>query len=451
MSWLVATPDVKRSVLDTLRQRICSSEQFGNDTISLSHTVNQSKDLDALLNGGITTGMVTELVGEAGVGKTQLCLQLLLNVQRSYEEGGLDSRALYFSTEGCAKPLIRRCQQMAELRGWDKSCMERILVKDDVCDGEDLLDALETAEHQILAVATEASDRIRLIVIDSVAHLFRITCDMPGARHYGLRSEMFQKVSNKLKQLAYAYQLAVVVTNQVTDYFADHRGTFNRKDTATGGAAMMTSGREVLPSLGLSWSNCINQRLLLSRCQAQSVGTNCPGVRSLRVAFSPHLPSCQQNFVVDQAGIRGVDSAKQHLVGFSTSLHSGDQGIRQPLDVPGATAAVSVVPEQAIASRPDMGTQDHEQRSFTPPPMDAQPHKISSGINTAAEIPAAATADDQRCELLLPGHNQQRQLNDCKQHVTIAATTQTRAEQAVWFDYSEEADTSMLATGVFAK
>lgn len=29
----------------------------------------------------------------------------------------------------------------------------------------------------------------------------------------------------------------------------------------------MTSGREVLPALGLAWANCINQRLFVSRCQ----------------------------------------------------------------------------------------------------------------------------------------------------------------------------------------
>lgn len=48
------------------------------------------------------------------------------------------------------------------------------------------------AEEQLLNV--EPSQSIRLIVVDSIAHLFRTATDAPGARHYGVRSEMFQKV-----------------------------------------------------------------------------------------------------------------------------------------------------------------------------------------------------------------------------------------------------------------
>ena len=36
----------------------------------------------------------------------------------------------------------------------------------------------------------------------------------------------------------------------------------------------MTSGREVLPALGLAWANCINQRLFVSRCQVRRVATH---------------------------------------------------------------------------------------------------------------------------------------------------------------------------------
>lgn len=63
MAWLVAAPDFKRSVVEDLRQRMCSSDAYTFDTISLSHTPFASTALDALLNGGIPTGMITELAG----------------------------------------------------------------------------------------------------------------------------------------------------------------------------------------------------------------------------------------------------------------------------------------------------------------------------------------------------------------------------------------------------
>ena len=45
--------------------------------------------LDEFLNGGILTRGITEIAGESAAGKTQLCMQLCLSVQRSVENGGL--------------------------------------------------------------------------------------------------------------------------------------------------------------------------------------------------------------------------------------------------------------------------------------------------------------------------------------------------------------------------
>lgn len=45
--------------------------------------------LDELLRGGLPVGVVTELSGESGAGKTQLALQLCLSVQFPAQHGGL--------------------------------------------------------------------------------------------------------------------------------------------------------------------------------------------------------------------------------------------------------------------------------------------------------------------------------------------------------------------------
>lgn len=456
MSWLVAAPDVKRNVLDALRQRLCSSDNFKADKISLSHHPFTNQELDALLKGGIPTGMITELAGEAGVGKTQLCLQLLLNVQRHREEGGLDSGALYIYTEGSAQPLLMRCWQMAELRGWEGTCMNRIMVRDDVGTGQELLDALESAEQQILTVETEASNCIRLIVVDSIAHLFRTATDVPGARHYGMRSETFQKVSNKLKQLAYAYQLAVVVTNQITDYFDDQRNTFDRKDTSTGGAAMITSGREVLPSLGLSWSNCINQRLLLSRCQAQTAGTTSPGVRALRVAFSPNLPSTQQRFVVERAGIRGLTAAEQYTAHAPTALFNSNQpASNKELNSPNALAAATAK-EQPLTgpagSLPEMQA-GHRRGESLPASshVEASRDGLASG-GAAAAGSAVSSAPYSACGAAASSKpDGQRHRGGTSHQAANAGVNNAQANQETRFEYSEEDDgPCMLGTGVFA-
>ncbi len=77
---------------------------------------------------------------------------------------------------------------------------------------------------------------------------------------------------------------------------------------ATGGLDLMTSGREVLPALGLAWANCVNQRIFLARCQTAHSGGGV--LRQMRVVNSPYLPQGQRYYVVEQAGVRGLSNAE---------------------------------------------------------------------------------------------------------------------------------------------
>lgn len=47
--------------------------------------------INKLLRGGLPVGVITELSGQSGAGKTQLALQLCLCVQYPKDYGGLDS------------------------------------------------------------------------------------------------------------------------------------------------------------------------------------------------------------------------------------------------------------------------------------------------------------------------------------------------------------------------
>ncbi|CAK9170196.1 unnamed protein product [Ilex paraguariensis] len=57
------------------------------------------KGLDAALCGGIPFGVLTELVGPAGIGKTQLCLKLSLLASLPSSYGGLGGRVIYIDVE----------------------------------------------------------------------------------------------------------------------------------------------------------------------------------------------------------------------------------------------------------------------------------------------------------------------------------------------------------------
>src|SRR5690606_22049836 len=57
-----------------------------------------AKALDTLLGGGVRTGMVTDVYGEAGSGKSQLCFTLCANCAKN------GSTAIFVDTAGTFRP-----------------------------------------------------------------------------------------------------------------------------------------------------------------------------------------------------------------------------------------------------------------------------------------------------------------------------------------------------------
>ena len=55
--------------------------------------------IDRILNGGLRKG-ITEISGESGSGKTSLGMQLLFQCCLRKEDGGLNAKAAYLSTQG---------------------------------------------------------------------------------------------------------------------------------------------------------------------------------------------------------------------------------------------------------------------------------------------------------------------------------------------------------------
>lgn len=68
--------------------------------------------LDELTDGGIPVQGITEIYGAPGVGKTQVCLQLSLTVQRSRFFGGLNKGCAYICT--VKEFPIKRLTQLAD-------------------------------------------------------------------------------------------------------------------------------------------------------------------------------------------------------------------------------------------------------------------------------------------------------------------------------------------------
>ncbi|KAK7295700.1 hypothetical protein RJT34_18611 [Clitoria ternatea] len=260
--------------------------------------------LDRHLGGGVPCNSVTELVGESATGKTQFCLQLVLSAQLPPSHGGLSASSIYIHTEFPFP--FRRLQQLSRaFRSTHphlpcRDPCDRVFVRP-VNSTRDLLEAISTIEV-FLQESKSPWLPVRVVVIDSIAAIFRSEFDNTGS-DLRRRSSLFFTISGRLKLLANKYGLVVVVTNQVVDFISG--GGEVRVGNFSDG--LSSSGRRVCPALGLAWAHCVNSRLFLSKDGGDGLITK----RRISLVFAPHLPFFSSQFVIRRDGIFGVDMLPQ--------------------------------------------------------------------------------------------------------------------------------------------
>ncbi|MCX8162407.1 MAG: DNA repair and recombination protein RadA [Nitrososphaerota archaeon] len=250
-----------------------TSDELLKERSKVKRITTGSKALDELLNGGIETQTITEFYGEYGTGKSQLCHQLCVNVQLPEDEGGLDGAAMYIDTEHTFS--IERIIQMGRFRGLNPdSVLKRIIYAEAL-----------SSDHQILLV--EKCDEVikkhgvKLLIVDSLTAHFRseyLGREMLVERQQKLARHMF-----RLFKLARAFNLAVVVTNQV----------MARPDSFIGPSVEAVGGHIV--------AHTSHTRIFLRRPSASSP------VRIARLVSSPYLPEGERVFKITENGVEDVE------------------------------------------------------------------------------------------------------------------------------------------------
>ncbi|XP_064427743.1 DNA repair protein XRCC3 isoform X2 [Mirounga angustirostris] len=244
--------------------------------------------LDGLLRGGLPLDGLTELAGPSSAGKTQLALQLCLTVQFPRRHGGLEAGAVYICTEEVF-PSARLQQLMAQQRRLrtdvpgdvvDRIKFGNQIFVEHVADVDTLLECVRKKVPALLS-----RGMARLVVIDSVAALFR--CEFDGAASVP-RARCLQALGAALRQLSCTFQSPVLCINQVTEVTEE-------QGTAPGPQGVWDE--RVSPALGMTWSNQLLMRLMVSRRRPD---------RTLRVVFAPHLPPSSCSYTVNAEGVRGT-------------------------------------------------------------------------------------------------------------------------------------------------
>jgi len=188
-----------------------------------------SKNFDNLLGGGIETKSITEICGEYGTGKTQLCHTACVMVQEDYSNGGLKGNALYIDTENTFRP--ERIESISKFKRLDPfKVLDNIIIAK----------AYSSSHHElILSESSKVIDsyNIKLMVIDSIISLYR--SEFIGLSALSERQQRLNKLVHNIMRIAETFEIAVLLTNQVQ---ANPDSIFNGNSfKATGGNIMAHS------------------------------------------------------------------------------------------------------------------------------------------------------------------------------------------------------------------
>ena len=168
---------------------------------SIQKITTGSSKLDGFLYGGIETGAITELYGEFGSGKSQICHVMAINVQKLPIQGN----CIYVDAEGTFRP--ERIKQICEEQGLNESDVLANVKLCRVYNSGHLEEVIKTLPKYI------EEWNVKLIVVDSVIALHR--ADYLGRGTLADRQQKIQEIMHKLLRMAEIYNLAVIITNQV--------------------------------------------------------------------------------------------------------------------------------------------------------------------------------------------------------------------------------------------
>ncbi|XP_054784096.1 DNA repair protein RAD51 homolog 3 [Prosopis cineraria] len=249
-------------------------------------------DLDNILGGGIRCGEVTEIGGVPGIGKTQMGIQLAVNVQIPIEYGGLSGQAIYIDTEGsfmvervlqvaeaCIEDLseyshLRKDAQNCEVKMHPNNILQNIFYFR-VCSYTEQIALVNYLDKFV----TEHKN-VKIIILDSVTFHFRQEFD-----DMALRTRLLSEMALKFMKLSKKFSLAVVMLNQVTTKLID--GSF-----------------QLTLALGDSWSHMCTNRIILYWNNNE---------RHAYIDKSPSLKSASARYSVTSRGIRNSSSSSKRI------------------------------------------------------------------------------------------------------------------------------------------
>ena len=175
--------------------------------------------IDEMLDGGIESSSMTLLYGEAGSGKTTVCLILAKEIIKQ------GKKVVYIDSEGIS---IDRLMQIA---GEDFDLVMQNLLVFDVVNFDSQERSIDKAVKMV-----QSDIGVGMIIVDSITSLYRPT----GKEDERSERKSLVGQSQKLSSIAREKKIPVLVTSQV--YTDVETGTFE----SLGGNALMHNSKSII-------------------------------------------------------------------------------------------------------------------------------------------------------------------------------------------------------------
>ena len=152
------------------------------------------KKIDNFLSGGIPDGVIVDIFGGNGTGKTQLLLQLSIN---SIKNGG---KVLFLDTTGGFRP--ERILEIQKNSNSNVDLLNNIIVS-----------RITNTSEQINSIKNFKENNFSLIVIDNITDLF--SYEYNNNQSVFKKNSLFMKYMRELSLYAVTHKVPIVITNMI--------------------------------------------------------------------------------------------------------------------------------------------------------------------------------------------------------------------------------------------
>ena len=152
------------------------------------------KKIDNFLSGGIPDGVIVDIFGGNGTGKTQLLLQLSIN---SIKNGG---KVLFLDTTGGFRP--ERILEIQKKSNSNHNLLNNIIVS-----------RITNTSEQINSIKNFKENNFSLIIIDNITDLF--SYEYKNNQSIFKKNSLFMKYMRELSLYAVTHKVPIVITNMI--------------------------------------------------------------------------------------------------------------------------------------------------------------------------------------------------------------------------------------------